>query len=324
MKAIRNYALTALAMALLASGCGGGSNGASTQTGNFINSPTKGIRFVASPSGLTGVTDENGQFTYRDGDTVTFSLDLGSTSITLGSVTNPSTTTSILSLTVPNGGNPLAVAQVLETLDKSPIDGKMDVSGITLPNNSAAIGAIASAISAPIVSSASVATIANAVQTVLSSTNAGTLKNGSAGVSASDAMNNLAKNSANQALLNNKIQTLAHDGRSTLLDIQDKIAFTNWIIKVGGFTSYYARFGQVTSGGTFDFRSPSSPIRDNISSGTYTTTDSDRTGNWRGETNGAGTFVIKNSDSNSYVVTYTTRVRHFDPHLGCFRGSWSI
>ena len=187
---------TFIAVLALLTACGGGGGGDSTvatSSGVFVNSPTKGIKYLASPSGLTGTTDENGTYSYKAGDTVTFTLDLGGSTVTLGSTSSPSATTSILALTVPNGGDPVAVAQVLETLDKSTADGKMDVSGITLSTGTT-LTAITNALKTSSVTSTDIATIAAGVQTALTSTNAGTLKYGSTGVTQNDALTNLSKN----------------------------------------------------------------------------------------------------------------------------------
>jgi hypothetical protein len=42
--------------------------------GTFVDSPVQGLGYSATPSGLFGLTDANGQFTYLPGDTVTYNL----------------------------------------------------------------------------------------------------------------------------------------------------------------------------------------------------------------------------------------------------------
>ena len=65
---------------LLLGSCGGGSSNA-VLTGTFLNGAVEGLRFeTASQSGLTGAT---GEYTYRAGETITFSIG----GITLGSAT---------------------------------------------------------------------------------------------------------------------------------------------------------------------------------------------------------------------------------------------
>ncbi len=61
--------------------CGGGGGGsesgaapAPTQQGYFIDSAVGGLNYSASPSGLEGITDEAGEYGYKTGDIVTFSI----------------------------------------------------------------------------------------------------------------------------------------------------------------------------------------------------------------------------------------------------------
>lgn len=73
---------TAMAVTLLSiAACSDDDDGAKQKTGVFIEGPVKGLRF-ATTSG-SGVTNERGEFTYRDGESVTFSVG----GITLGSAT---------------------------------------------------------------------------------------------------------------------------------------------------------------------------------------------------------------------------------------------
>ena len=300
--------LTSIALLAVLSACGGGGGSASSDTtlsGAFINSPTKGIKYSASPSGLSGTTDADGKFSYKTGDTVTFSLDIGTSVLTLGSTSSPDSSTSILSLTVPNGGDPLVVAQVLETLDKSSVDGKMDVSSISLSAGAVAT-AITNAIKSNSVSSTDIATIATGVQTALTASNGGTLKYGTTGVSQNDALTNLSKLPANQSLVETKIQALSYDGSSTVLDVQDKPAFTNWIYKKNGITSFSSQFGLIASSGlTFDFKYPYDATHDGRSYGTYVLANSNRNGSFTTSGNEVGVFSIKNGDGKSFSMTYT-------------------
>lgn len=67
---------------LFLSACSGGGDGgpppsppaATPLSGTFIDSPVQGLGYSTSPSGLSGITDANGQFNYNQGDTVTFTL----------------------------------------------------------------------------------------------------------------------------------------------------------------------------------------------------------------------------------------------------------
>lgn len=299
------FTLTSL---MLLNACGGGSGGSTVATsdGVFINSPTKGIKYSASPSGLTGTTDENGKYVYKAGDTVTFSLDLGGSVITLGTTSNPSASTSVLSLSVPNGGDPLAVAQVLETLDKSSVDGRMDVSGINI-NAGAVLTAITNAVKSTSVSSADIGTIATGVQTALTASGSGTLKNGTSGVTQNMALTNLSKHSANQSLLQTKIQNLPYDGSSTLLNIQDKPFFSSWISKENSQSSFTARFGLITNNGlTYNFKYPYNNTQDDTNFGTYTLANSNRDGAYTDglDNSSIGTFSMKTGDANSFSLTW--------------------
>ena len=300
---------TFIAVLALLTACGGGGGGDSTvatSSGVFVNSPTKGIKYLASPSGLTGTTDENGTYSYKAGDTVTFSLDLGGSTVTLGSTSSPSATTSILALTVPNGGDPVAVAQVLETLDKSTADGKMDVSGITLSTGTT-LTAITNALKTSSVTSTDIATIAAGVQTALTSTNAGTLKYGSTGVTQNDALTNLSKNSANQSLVETKIKNMTYDGSSTVLNMQDKPAFTNWIVKKGTVVEFTSRFGVLASSPlTYNFKSIYDRTPDYSVGGSYSLSSDSRTGTWvdSATTGSTGTFKMTAGDTKSFALVY--------------------
>lgn len=70
--------LSILFLSLFIAACGGGGGGSSTpgdpteQEGRFIDSSVTGLYYEASPSGLTGMTDTLGTFTYETGDTVQF------------------------------------------------------------------------------------------------------------------------------------------------------------------------------------------------------------------------------------------------------------
>ncbi|WP_111657355.1 hypothetical protein [Isoalcanivorax indicus] len=71
---------TVLAAVLLIAACGGGGSGGgkggggTTSTGVFLDAEVEGLTWHASPSGLAGTTNAAGEFLYRDGDTVSFSV----------------------------------------------------------------------------------------------------------------------------------------------------------------------------------------------------------------------------------------------------------
>lgn len=109
-------------------------------SGTFTDAPTKGLSYSASPSGLKGSTDANGKFKYQAGDTISFSLPLGDAgSLPLGSYTPAGNggSAQVFVLALPNGA---AIAQVLQSLDRSPSASTtlLDVSGLKLPAANAA------------------------------------------------------------------------------------------------------------------------------------------------------------------------------------------
>ena len=143
MKTIR-IALNSITLSLLVA-CGGGGGGGNvigdsgspavvasqTLTGVFVDAPTKGLAYTALPSGLSGVTDVDGKFKYRDGDKVSFKITTTGGDINIGTIlmsvpTNGDAVVSVLSL--PNGQ---ASAQILQTLNKGN-SANIDVSNVNL------------------------------------------------------------------------------------------------------------------------------------------------------------------------------------------------
>lgn len=136
----------ALALALPLAACGGGGSGGNggndddvidppppTLTGVFLDAEVAGLAYSASPSGLSGTTNADGQFSYRTGDTVSFRLG----DIRLGSATGQSTITP-RTIAESRTGLPAGVtaadvarnlAILLQTFDE---DGNPD-NGITIP-----------------------------------------------------------------------------------------------------------------------------------------------------------------------------------------------
>ncbi len=200
-----------LFLLLLLTSCGGGGGGANSiqnisqpLVSVFVNSPAKGVRFNTS-SGLSGVTNENGEFHYRVGDSVEFSLELGGDRIVIGSKTFSSaqSETSVLSLSG-NGIDPLAVSQVLQTLDVGTVVGKMDFTGINLP-----VG-LRSTIQEALVSTVAASSrVANIAGGLLS--NGYSPKNGVNGVNTAEAISRLSTQTANQIYLNTLISTIPED-----------------------------------------------------------------------------------------------------------------
>lgn len=128
--------LAAVSLSVALAGCGGGGGGGSddgggtpvtgSQTGVFTDAPVNGLTYVASPSGVTGVTGDNGTdggFRYEPGDTVTFTLG----GLTLGSTTGAATVTPADI----SGGNPTVAANLLvllQSLDSDSAEGRIAIS----------------------------------------------------------------------------------------------------------------------------------------------------------------------------------------------------
>jgi len=118
--------IAALAAALALAGCGGGGGSESTSTssslvGTFIDSPVSGLEFE-SPSG-SGITDAYGNFTYKDGESVSFHIG----KLYLGSAVPDKHRITPLSIT----GGPVDVSnsglvRMLRTLQSLDSDGNLD------------------------------------------------------------------------------------------------------------------------------------------------------------------------------------------------------
>jgi hypothetical protein len=96
-----------------------------TKTGVFIDAPVKGLVYVSSPSGKEGITNDEGEFEYIDGDTVSFNMG----SIELGSATPDKTN----KVKVTQLEQALLVAQLLQVLDTDADENKIDISDIVIP-----------------------------------------------------------------------------------------------------------------------------------------------------------------------------------------------
>jgi hypothetical protein len=106
---------------------------AATAAGVFIDAPTRGLSYVASPSGLSGTTDATGAFSFQAGDTVSFTLGAGSAgSLSIGSVIPSVPSSGAAKLFVLALNNGVQVAQVLQSLNHGSASA-MNVSGLTLP-----------------------------------------------------------------------------------------------------------------------------------------------------------------------------------------------
>lgn len=130
--------VAAMSVGLILAACGGGSSGVSNLTGTLSDSYVKGVTYTASPSGKSGSTGANGEFSYVAGDTVTFMLG----NVTLGSVDMASPALGsdggkvmvrpkdLAGTTDETDEKALAVAQLLQTAGGAlPGDSQIDVSG---------------------------------------------------------------------------------------------------------------------------------------------------------------------------------------------------
>ncbi len=133
-KSLFSCVLSISAASLIASCGGGGGGGTTTSTlqGQFVDAPVAGLEYSTS-SGITGVTDADGYFSYREGDTVTFKIG----KITLGDakadkVVTPST---LFADELANGNLNLTTLQdkvkqvvaLLLLLDNNPNDDKIEI-----------------------------------------------------------------------------------------------------------------------------------------------------------------------------------------------------
>ncbi|GAK85459.1 hypothetical protein JCM19238_3042 [Vibrio ponticus] len=73
----KKLSLLAVSVAMVLAGCGSddsSSANSAQQTGQFIDAKVKGLYFEAQPSGLSGWTNENGEYQSKANDTITFYL----------------------------------------------------------------------------------------------------------------------------------------------------------------------------------------------------------------------------------------------------------
>jgi len=132
MTNIKSLGLKVIATAILGLslvGCGGGSGGLSdegtptdttpaTYTGTFVDSPVQGLQY--STATLSGITDNQGRFNYKDGETVTFKIgNLFLGSAIGGNVVTPLTLNGESDLNN-IGVKATNIARILQSLDENP------------------------------------------------------------------------------------------------------------------------------------------------------------------------------------------------------------
>jgi hypothetical protein len=287
----------------LLTACGGGGTGAVT-TGQFINSPAKGVSYRTS-SGLSGVTDANGNFEFRAGDSVSFSLDLGNgNSLSLGSATG-GTAVSVLSLSG-SSIDPLAVSQVLQTLDQSSVSGSMDLTGLVLPSN--VVQNIQSALASSAAANAVIGTIATSVHTALPNRE----QKNPEGVTTLEALSTLAQQPANQSAVRTRIKQGVSDG--LLYQVEDKPAFGIHTITADGVSRTQLEFMLLDNTGVGQgeyFMDSQIDVDTNPNnrkrSGTYTYSANSSTGDWTNwDNDGGGQFIVRGVDlpHRQFVLEY--------------------
>lgn len=287
------YLIIASIFIALITACGGGGGGnTAVSTGQFVNAPAKGVSYRTS-SGLSGVTDANGNFQFRDGDTVSFSLDLGNgNELSLGSATG-GTAVSVLSLSG-NGIDPLAVSQVLQTLDASAVSGSMDLSGIVVPSN--IVQNIQSALVSSAVADTLVGIIATSVHTALPSRG----QKNPEGVSTLEALSTLAQQPANQTAVLRRIKEGV--GGGLLSEVEDKPAFVVQTIVEAGIRRTELAFTLLENTGLgigdFFFDDGNNlNAQGRSEAGSYTYTVGQSSGQWwNWDNDGSGEFVVKGVD----------------------------
>ncbi len=131
--------LLSLAAGLVLASCGGGGDGGggavgSTSpvfTGVLVDSPVQGLPYSTSPSGLSGRTGPNGEFQYRSGDDVLFTMGTGGPVLRAPGrpVITPFPLSGSNSITSAEQPGPVNVARYLMTLDSTP-----GVDVLTMPN----------------------------------------------------------------------------------------------------------------------------------------------------------------------------------------------
>jgi len=126
--------LSVVAFIAIVAGCGssddgGASGGDATLSGVFIDTAVEGLNYDCQPSGFTGLTDANGTYSYKAGDTCTFSVPSSPDNIILGTTIGSGIVTPVDFL-VGNDGNRLVnILMLLQSLDS---DGDLD-NGIQIP-----------------------------------------------------------------------------------------------------------------------------------------------------------------------------------------------
>lgn len=158
MKHAFKFSAIFLACGLAITGCGGsgssnsGSSNSSvtaTHTAIFSDAPVSGLTYKASPSNISGTTNAKGEFDYKTGDSITFSV----AGITLGTVSNLSATSTSSSPTIitpinlvagaADASNPavIAIGQLLGALNNVAVSVGQGINGMFVVPTVTGLGA---------------------------------------------------------------------------------------------------------------------------------------------------------------------------------------
>lgn len=126
MKRIKPLGMSLSLVSLLLIGCGGGGSSSNTpsssssNTGTFIDVPTKNLKYV-TPT-LSGYTDENGKYQYKDGEKVKFYLgDMLLGEVAGGEIVTPYTLAGDTNISNPSQ-KAKNIARLLQSLDSNQTD----------------------------------------------------------------------------------------------------------------------------------------------------------------------------------------------------------
>ncbi len=273
-------AVAALALAVALQGCGGGGSSsipgagvASSTVGYFVDAPVAGAGYTTS-SGLTGITGSDGSFTYKTGDTVTFTvlgMPLGNAVvIPVNGVVTPVTITgeapSGSAVTATNAPKAAAIAQFLQTLGEVGSSSSSNASGsIVLPSGTAASNLQQRL--ATLDAQGGISAVVTGLQTALSnagitgvtvvpSSTAVTNMNTSIQAASSAAANSQFVNStwtitANSPATGSATIQLLGNGTVAGMDNSGEVIYGTWIVNAGGsITFHIASAGGGTGTGT--------------------------------------------------------------------------
>jgi hypothetical protein len=126
-------AIAAMALAACGGGGGGGTADTATATGTLTDAQVQGVSYSAAPSGVSGVTNAQGEYSYRTGDTVTFRLG----TLTLGSVVASFANRVVTPIDLAGADNDDRLSNLLVLLQSLDADGD-PANGIVIPSAAAA------------------------------------------------------------------------------------------------------------------------------------------------------------------------------------------